>query len=109
MTGLESPKSQINTKGNDMANGTENTGADPALTAVAGSPFAMSNKELQEAIGKTREMEKGCCKNATKEKLSAHLYDLLEIQKCRAAIDSLPFISENTKDVDASRPTTSTQ
>ena len=46
MTGLDTSKSQINTKGNDMADGNENTGADPALTTAAG--YARECMEWQE-------------------------------------------------------------
>lgn len=51
--------------------------------------FVMTNDELQTAIEKTREMERNCCNGLTKEKLSDHLYDLLEVQKSRAAFSSL--------------------
>ena len=79
---------------NETAKCNDQPASERSCPAPAGSGFAMTNEELQSAIEKTREMEKNCCKNVTKEKLSAHLYDLLKVQKARAVFLSFPQNAE---------------
>tara|TARA_R110000796_G_scaffold167313_4_gene284222 strand:+ start:2190 stop:2387 length:198 start_codon:yes stop_codon:yes gene_type:complete len=53
--------------------------------------FTMSNEELAEAIQQARAlMSRSGCESDLFKKLQGHLFDLLEIQRARAAMLTLP-------------------